>query len=262
MSLKRVWAILLQEVYITKRSLEVLVDLFFFSTITLIVFGFTSLFLTGKVHTGAAYYLVMGMVLWEIVRVSQYSITVECLWNIWSRNLSNMFVSPLTMREYIFALMVSATLKSLIVFTLMGLLAAFAFKFNIFSLGFINLSLFFLNLLIFSWSIGLFILGLILLFGTRIQALAWSLIFIFQPLSATFFPVKILPLFLQPLSYLIPSTYVFEAARFSFGNHRIAWGMLGLSLIENMIYFGFTVWLFRKMFAKSKENGQFARNEG
>ena len=262
MNLRRIYAVLLQELYITKHSLEVMIDLFFFSTITIIGFGLTSVFLTGKIDGASAYYLILGLLLWEIVRVDQYSISVGALWNIWSRNLSNMFVSPLSMAEYIGALMFSAIIKSSLVFVLLSILTAILFKFNIFNLGVVNLLLFFINLTLFSWTIGLLLLGLIFLYGTRIQALAWGLIFLFQPLVATFFPVTVLPKFIQPLSYALPPTYVFEAARVAIESRGVNWTYFGISFTENLVYLLLGLLLFRLMYNKSKATGQFARNEG
>jgi ABC-2 type transport system permease protein len=262
MSFRRILAVLTQEFYITRMSLEVLVDLFFFSTITIVGFGFTSLFLTGKIAGVGGYYILLGLLLWEIIRINQYSVSMGALWNIWARNLSNLFVTPLTTLEYVSALMLSAILKSIFVFILLSTLAAIFFKFNIFNLGTVNLFLFFINLTIFSWSIGLFLLGFIFLFSTRIQALAWAFIFLFQPLSATFFPVEILPRALQIVAYLLPTTYVFEAARAALENPTVNWSLFGIGLFENLLYFGLTIIAFKKMLERSKQTGQFARNEG
>ncbi len=262
MKLRRIYAVLLQELYITKHSLEVIIDLFFFSTITIIGFGLTSVFLTGEIVGAPAYYLILGLLLWEIIRVDQYSISVGALWNIWSRNLSNMFVSPLSMTEYIFSLMFSAVVKSSLVFLLLSVLTALLFKFNIFNLGALNLFLFFINLTLFSWTIGLLLLGVIFLYGTRIQALAWGLIFLFQPLVATFFPVSVLPTFIQPISWALPPTYVFEAARAAIENPSVNWTYFGISLAENIFYLILGVYFFNLMYRRSKETGQFARNEG
>lgn len=262
MKLRRIYAVLLQELYITKRSLEVIIDLFFFSTITIIGFGLTSVFLTGEINGASAYYLILGLLLWEIIRVDQYSISVGALWNIWSRNLSNMFVSPLSMTEYIGALMFSAVVKSCLIFILLSTVTALLFEFNIFSLGILNLVLFFTNLTLFSWTIGLLLLGVIFLYGTRIQALAWGLIFLFQPLVATFFPVKVLPKLIQPIAYLLPPTYVFEAARAAIENPSVNWGFFAISLVLNIIYLLLGLYCFKLMYNRSKETGQFARNEG
>src|SRR5713226_4731031 len=107
MRIERVRAILLQELYITKRSLEVIMDLFFTSVMTVIVFGFVSRFLVGALNANTGSYLILGMLLWEVLRVNQYSLSVGSLWNIWARNLSNMFIAPLSLTEYVVAHMLS-----------------------------------------------------------------------------------------------------------------------------------------------------------
>ncbi len=262
MSITRLKAVLLQEFYITRNSLEIIIDLFFFSIMTTAVFGFVSLFLSGSVNSASAHYLLLGILLWEIIRISQYSISVGSLWNIWSRNLSNMFITPLSLKEFMVAYMISATVKASFTFIFISLIATVIFDFNIFSIGIINLLLSFINLTIFSWTTGIIILGFIFRFGTRIQALAWGLIFLFQPLTAAFFPVKILPAFLQVVAYTLPPTYVFEAARNALTNPSVNWNFVGIALLQNIFYFLISIWFFNIMFNKSKDSGQFSRMEG
>src|SRR5579872_3192697 len=129
MSLKRILGILRQELYITLRSIETINDIFVFAFIQLILFGVLSLFLIGSSHSSAAYYLLIGMLLWEIIRIIQYSISVGCLWNIWARNLSNMFIAPLTPQEYLVGFTASGIVKALIVFIVAGNIARFVFHF-------------------------------------------------------------------------------------------------------------------------------------
>lgn len=261
MSLERLKAIFLQELFITRGSLEVIMDIFFFSIMTVIIFGFVTIFLSGAVSATAAHYLFLGMLLWEIVRITQYSISVGALWNIWSRNLSNMFITPLSLKEYMAAQMLSGVIKSLVVFIIIGLLATVLFNFNIFKLGFYNLVLFFVNLTLFSWSIGFFILAFIFRYGTRIQALAWGLVFLFQPLTAAFFPLSVLPSPLQTIALLLPPTFVFEAARAGLTDSAVNWHLTTWALLENIVYFVGSLWFFNVMFTKAKDTGQFARNE-
>lgn len=262
MSITRLKAILLQELFITKRSLEVIMDIFFFSLMTVIIFGFVTTFLANVANSTAVRYLLLGMLLWEIARISQYSISVGALWNIWSRNLSNMFITPLTLMEYMVAAMLSGFMKALLVFLLIATIAVFVFHFNIFTLGAGNLMLFFINLTLFSWTVGIVILAFIFRYGTRIQALAWGLMFLFQPLTAAFFPVSILPAPLQAFAYALPPTFVFEAARAGLTDATINWHMAGIAFGENIVYFAFSLWFFTFMFNKAKDTGQFARNEG
>ncbi len=261
MSFDRVRAILLQEWYISRRSVEVIVDLPFFSVVSVIVFGFVTAFLATVMDASAARYLFLGAILWEIIRVAQYSMSVEALWNVWSRNLSNMFITPLTLREYMLAQMLSGSLKALLIFAVLSLISGVLFHFNLYVMGLPNLLFFFLNLVFFAWSVGLVLLGIIFRFGTRIQALAWGMVFIFQPLTAAYYPVKVLPPALQSVAKLLPPTYVFEAARGSLENPAVRWDFAGTALVENIVYFSLAVWFFNFMFRRSKETGQFARNE-
>ena len=262
MSGEHIRAILLQELYITKRTLEVIMDLLFTSLMTVVLFGFVSRFLVGALNASSGSYLILGMLLWEIIRVNQYSLSVGSLWNIWARNLSNLFIAPLSLHEYVIAHMLSGLLKTVIIFLLIAAIAAAGFQFNILRLGLLNLTVFFVNLTIFAWSVGLVLLGIIFLFGTRIQALAWGFIFLFQPLTAAYYPVAVLPPALQRLAYALPPTFVFEAARRALGSPDVNWPFAAAAFVENVVYFGLGLVAFNLMFARSRNTGQFARNEG
>jgi ABC-2 type transport system permease protein len=260
-SFQRVSAVLLQELYITARSVEVIVDLPFWSLMTVIVFGFVTRFLSTVMNPTVAHYLYLGTLMWEIMRIAQYSMSLGVLWNVWSHNFSNMFITPLSMPEYVLAQMLSALVKAFSLFLVVAFIAAILFDFNLFSMGLGNLTLLFLNLLFFAYSIGLFILGIIFRLGTRIQALAWGLVLIFQPLTAAYYPLSVMPPVLQTVAYLLPPTYVFEAARASLDTPAIHWDNIGIAAIENVIYFALSVWFFNFMYRRSRETGQFARNE-
>jgi ABC-2 type transport system permease protein len=260
-SVDRIRAVLLQEAFITLRTVEVMIDLPFWSLMTVIVFGFVTKFLSSVMSPTIAQYLYMGTLMWEIVRITQYSMSVGALWNVWSRNLSNMFITPLSMREYVVAQMLSGVIKAIVLFTVITTVAAVLFDFNLYSIGLGNLALQFINLVCFAYSIGLFILGIILRLGPRIQALAWGLILIFQPLTAAYYPLDVMPPALQTVARALPPTYVFEAARASLTEPAIQWDYVAIAAAENLVYFGLSVWFFRYMYRRSRQTGQFARNE-
>src|ERR1700730_6674227 len=176
MSLERIKAVLLQEMYITARSVEVIVDLPFWSLMTVVVFGFVTKFLASVMNPTVAQYLYLGTMMWEIIRITQYSMSLGALWNVWSHNFSNMFITPLSMPEYILAQVLSAAVKAVLLFAVVAFIAATLFDFDVLRMGWGNLALLFVNLLCFGFSLGLFILGIILRLGTRIQALAWGLV--------------------------------------------------------------------------------------
>src|SRR5947209_1950121 len=123
MSFRRIRSLLLQEFFITYRSVEIIFDVFVFSLISLFLFGFLSLYLVGTRNTFAAKYLLLGMLLWDIIRIIQYSISIASLWNLWARNLCNMFMAPLHVSEYLLAHTLSGIGKAILVFALDSVIA-------------------------------------------------------------------------------------------------------------------------------------------
>jgi ABC-2 type transport system permease protein len=119
----------------------------------------------------------------------------------------------------------------------------------------------FLNLTLFAWAIGIVLLGLIFRYGTRIQAIAWGIIFLFQPFTAAFFPLSVLPKALQIFALFLSPTFVFEAARAALESPQVNWIYMGIAFAENILYIILALLFFKRMFEKSKDTGQFARNE-
>ena len=259
--LKRITAILQQEFFITIHSVEVVMDIFFFPLVNIVVFGFLSLYLGGNNHSIIGQYVLLGMLLWQIIWIIEYSVAVGSLWNIWARNLSNMFIAPLMVKEYVLAHVLSGIVKACFMLFISALLSFFVFKFNILTIGIISLILAFINFAFFAFSMGIAMLGLIFRYGTRIQAFAWGVVPIFQPLAAAFYPVSVMPLPLQFVAYLFPPTYTFEAARYSLVYHTVNWQLFGISFAENIFYSVVCMLFFSRMFRKSRDTGQFARNE-
>lgn len=261
MSTQRIKAIILQEYFHTLHSMEVALDVIFFPLMSIIVFGFLSVYITSVSNQNVARSLLVGILFWQLVYITQYSVSVGSLWNIWSRNLSNLFTTPLSVKEYLLAHSLSGLAKAIMILILGSLTLAAFFSFDVLSLGVINLLLFFINLSLFAISTGIIILGLIFRFGTRIQAFAWGLLPLFQPLTAAFFPVTVLPPTLRILAYSLPPTYVFEAARQSLVKPGVDWNLALAALGENVLIFAIALIFFHYMFQKSKDTGQFARNE-
>ena len=92
------------------------------------------------------------------------------------------------------------------------LLAIVFFGFNLWALGF-ALVAFFANLMLTGWAVGIFVSGLVLRNGLGAETFAWSIMFLFLPLSCVYYPVATLPSWLQAVAWTLPPTYVFEGMR-------------------------------------------------
>ena len=258
----RMSGMLAQEFHITRRSLEVILDLYFFSAVAMLAFGFLTLFLVRSAHgANGAYYLLLGATLWEVVRVTQYSMSVSSLWNVWSHNLSNIFVTPLSLGEYIVTQLIASVAKMLSVVLVIGTVVVVLFHLPLLRLGALNLFLYTLNLTMFAWALGLVLLGFIFRYGTRIQALAWGVVFIFQPLCAAFFPVSLLPRPLQYVADAFPPTHIFEAARANLAVTGTDWSQIAAAFILNLAYLALGLWVFLDLTRRSQVSGQFAKND-
>lgn len=260
-SIRRIGALITQEWHIAKRSLEVIMDLPVFSAIDVVLFGFVSAYLLGSSNVLYGQYLLLGAIFWEIIRITQYSMSVSSLWNVWSRNLSNLFIAPISLAEFVIASILSAALKSVVILAGLAILAYGLFQFNLFGMGLGPVLWYSFNLGLFGCSVGLALLGLIFRYGTRIQALAWATIFIIQPLSATYFPVAVLPPVLQWIAYALPPTYFFEAARNSLTTGTIDWSTQWWGIGLNLVYIVIGFSLFRFFYNRARITGQMARLE-
>jgi ABC-2 type transport system permease protein len=257
MNWKRIQTILLHSWYHANHSMETWMDLFWFSIVGALVYGFTMQFFAQDNPQFAAM-LIIGMIMWEVVRAGQYSVTIGMMWEIWSKSFSSMFITPLTMAEWVVGQMISATIKTGIVVVLVSTISFFAFQFSIFQFGLMFLVYSGL-LLFFSFAAGLFISALILRFGTDIQSLAWALIFMLQPLSAVFYPLSVLPEPVRWVAYTSPITYVMEASRHQFMTQTVNWSQIGIATLLTAIYFAGSYWFLDRMYKRSRKVGSFGR---
>lgn len=262
MSLHRIKAILFHDFFVMKHSFEVINDLILYPLWSIIVFGFMTLYIAGTTGQIVASQVLLGTILWQIVSITQYSIAVGCLWDVWARNLTNIFITPITTAEYLVTYALSGAIKAIFVIILASIMSYFVFKFNILTIGLLPLIVIVLNLVFFGFSFGILVLGLIFRFGTKIQAFAWGFITVFQPLMAVIYPVTVLPAPLRGLSLIFPPTHLFEASRKILNGSSDVRGYFLTALVLNVIFCAGAVLFFNTMFRQSKESGQFARLEG
>ena len=75
------------------------------------------------------------------------------------------------------------------------------------------LAVFVFNLFLTGWSVALVVAGLLLRNGLGAENLAWGIMFLFLPLTCVYYPVSVLPDWLQIFAWMLPPTYVFEGMR-------------------------------------------------
>lgn len=213
-TLQRIYAILLRHFYILRGSPVRIIEIMYWPTLQMVLWGFVGQFFTQQ--ASPAYYalgIFLGAVLlWDILMRTQLGVSLSYLEELWARNLGHLFVSPLRLWEWWSAVMIFSLIRALIGSIPAIFLASWFYGFSIFDLG-LPLVFFFLNLTFMGWWLGFLIVGLLLRVGVGAEGLAWALTFFLAPLSAVYYPIDILPEWLQYFSRILPSSHVFEGLR-------------------------------------------------
>jgi ABC-2 type transport system permease protein len=254
---RRVGAILLRHYYLMRSSPTRLFDLMYWPLLQMIVWGFITVFLAR--HSSwvlqAGGVLIGGVLLWDVLVRGQFGMTLSLLEEMWSRNLANLFVSPLRPIEFAVALMLLSMLRSLIGVVPAALLAIPLFAYSIFDLG-IALIAFWAVLTMFGWGVGLMISAALIRFGLAAESYAWASIFVLAPISGVYYPIDTLPAWLRLVSWSLPSTHVFEGMRAVMIDNVFRWDLLGSALGLNALYLSIGVASFLYAFERARERGQ------
>ncbi|MFQ5441560.1 MAG: ABC transporter permease [Thermodesulfobacteriota bacterium] len=257
---KRILSYTLRHIYLYKRSLPRLMEIFYWPLLDLLLWGFVGIYLakTGARLPNFISFFLGALILWDILFRSQQGISVSFLEDLWSRNLVNLFISPLSPVEYVLSLLVMSLIKLMLATTVMIILALFLYSFNIFTIGF-PLIFLAMNLIIMGWSIGIITTAIILRFGQEAEVLAWGLALLFQPISAVFYPVSVLPLWLQHVVAFIPSAEVFEGMRYVIAGGGFPYGYLTRALALNAGYITVSILFFWWNFQAVKRKGMLVK---
>jgi ABC-2 type transport system permease protein len=191
-----------------------LLELLYWPALQIVTWGFLQNYISQNAgfFARAGGTLVGAVILWDILFRGQLGFSISFLEEMWARNLGNLMMSPLKPIEFLIALMVMSLIRLAIGVIPMTLLAMFLFGFNLYNIGF-PLIAFFCNLIFTSWSVGIFVSGLVLRLGLGAESIVWTLMFGLMPLSCIYYPVTVLPNWLQHVAWALPPTYVFEGMR-------------------------------------------------
>ncbi|MCA3289500.1 MAG: ABC transporter permease [Roseomonas sp.] len=254
---RRIWGLMYRHLALYRRSWPRVLELMYWPVLQMLVWGFVTAWLAGVQNNTAsitAGVLLGGVLLWEVTLRSQMGFAISFLEEIWSRNLGHIFVAPLRPNELVAGLVAMSMLRTAIGVGPAILLAFLLYGFGIWILGPV-LVLYFAALMAMGWAVALGVTALILRHGAGAEALAWGVLFGLAPFSAVFYPVSVLPGWLQPISLAIPATHVFEGMRAALLDGRLAWDHLAYAFALDLIWLGLAAWLFMAQFQAARVRG-------
>jgi ABC-2 type transport system permease protein len=256
MKLYRVYALFLRHFYLIKSSFPRILDLIYWPTIQIILWGFISKFFTmhSDFYNHTAGIILSAAILYDFLFRSSISFNMLFLEEIWSRNFTNLFIAPLKVSEIIAALTATALIRTLIGIVPAILLASPFFGVSLFDLG-PSLVLLLLSLYLFGMTLGLFVVSGLLRFGPSFENVAWSSLFLLAPLGCIYYPLSILPDILQMLAKTLPLVYIFEEVRSILINNTINYSNIMSALLLNLIYFLISIYVFYLAFHEARKRG-------
>ena len=255
-SARRVLALIRRHAYLLLMSWPRIVSMAYYPTVTMVLWAFLTLYLapTNSFLQSAPGFFIGAVLLWDVLFRGQLGVSLTFIEELYSRNLGNLFVSPLTLPEFIAGQLVMSVLRTLIGVGGACVCAWLLFHYSIFSYGF-PLIAFFVNLLVFGWGIGLAVSGLILRWGLGAEELAWAAIFILAPVSGVYYPIGVLPPWLQAIAYSMPSAHVFEGMRSVLLDGTFRWDHFWTAAALNVVFLVLGAMLFALAVRHARNSG-------
>jgi ABC-2 type transport system permease protein len=257
----RIGAMILRYWYLLISSWPRLLELVYWPALQIVTWGFLQSYIAQNAgfFARAGGTFIGAIILWDILFRGQLGFSISFLEEMWARNLGNLMMSPLKPIEFLISLMIMSLIRLAIGVIPMTLLAMFFFHFNFYSLG-LPLIAFFCNLIFTSWSLGIFVSGLVLRNGLGAESIVWTLMFGILPLACVYYPVSVLPHWLQGLAWALPPTYVFEGMRALLIDHVFRADLMLEALLINAVLFIVSFAIFLVLLNSARRHGSLIQS--
>ena len=256
MNITRIYGLFLRHFYLITRSFPRILDLIYWPSIQITLWGFISNFFAANssYYSGAVGVILSCAILYDFLFRTSIGFNMLFLEEIWSRNFTNLFIAPMKISEIIIALVGTALIRALIGLVPAILLTSPLFGISILNLG-LPLAFLFLSLYIFGITLGLLVSAGLLRFGPSFENIAWSTMFLLAPFGCIYYPVDILPEFFQVIAYSLPLVYIFEETRNILVNGNINYDHIFTAILLNAIYLFISISIFYYSFDKARDKG-------
>ena len=232
MRLQPVLGLVLRQFYLMRGSPTRVLPIFAWVTIDIVLWGFITRWLNSVGNSSMNFVPAMlgAVLLWDFFSRVMQGVTTAFFEDLWSRNLLNIFASPLSINEYLAGLVLTSITTSLVSLFAMLILASVAFGLSYFVYGLLLVP-FLLTLFLFGIALGILASAMVLRFGPASEWLVWPMPALLSPFVGVFYPLSTLPAWMQAVGHALPPSYVFEGMRQILAGHSaplpdLAEGML------------------------------------
>ena len=238
MNWHKIYALSLRHIFLIKGSFPRILDLIYWPTIQIFLWGFISKFFTlnSTYYENTVGIILSAAILYDFLFRSSISYNMMFLEEIWSRNFTNLFIAPIKISEIISALTFTAIFRTLIGLVPAAFLAIPLFGVSIFKIG-LPLVFLLVSLYIFGVTLGLLVTSGLIRFGPSFENIAWASLFFLAPLGCIYYPIEILPDWLQLIAKLLPLVHLFEEMRSILIDNIVNYYAVLKACIISLVYF-------------------------
>ena len=256
MDLNKIFALSLRHLYLIKGSFPRILDLIYWPTIQIFLWGFISKFFTlnSSYYENTVGIILSAAILYDFLFRSSISYNMMFLEEIWSRNFTNLFIAPIKLSEIIAALTFTAIFRTMIGLVPAALLAIPFFGVSILKIG-TPLIFLLITLYIFGVTLGLLVTSGLVRFGPSFENIAWASLFFLAPLGCIYYPIEILPGWLQTIAKLLPLVHIFEEMRNILIYDIINYLQIFKAILISFLYFVIGIVTFYLSYSGAKNRG-------
>lgn len=250
----RVIAMVRRHLLLTFRTFDKFANVIYWPFINIVIWGLTSVGAKSGVISISTAKLLIAVSLWQIVLRVTIETARGVLEELLNKNFVNLFATPLTIYEWISAIMILGCINLFLIVTACTFFTYLLFGLNIFMLGF-QLIPIIVSLLITGWGVGFLMASMFVRWGMRVNDFLFVIVWGIAPFSAIYASVDILPLWAQKIAYSLPLMYVFESMRTGVSTGTINGNYLLVSFALNLLYFSAIMSIFLYAFTASRARG-------
>jgi ABC-2 type transport system permease protein len=260
MNASRVGAVVLRILYLYRGSPQRVFPIFIFVAVDILVWGFLTRYLNSVSHADFNFVpaLLGAVLLWDFLTRVMQQLTMALFEDVWTRNFLNFFASPLRTSEYLAGLLIVAVITSVLSLIAMLILAQIAFGLSFLSYG-AALAPFLMVLFLTGIALGVAACGLVLRLGPASEWLIWPIPMLISPFAGVFYPVTVLPAWMQAIALILPPSYVFEGMRSVVAGQPPPWDRLAIGGTLALIYLALSCVFFFAVYRSVIRNGLIAR---
>ncbi len=236
-----------------KRNIFAIFEIIFWPLISFLSVGLLSNFAGFSSYMKG--FILIGVVAMSAIQVCQLDMAYVLLYDIWGKSLKHNFIAPIKPRHFLMGSMIIGIVRGISVFFILAFFSYTIFNFNIIVPNIISNIIFLVGIFLNAAIIGILVSILVLIVGYRAEVAAWSIVSLMFLICGIYYPIHILPCWVQVLAKLFPLTYFLEYYRSFYGFKPTYANILLKGYVLLFIYLSIELYLLDKALKRARIKG-------